>query len=637
VASSLQPAVARNEAAGSDVTSAPAIAEVVDFLAARVPFDSVDRAELARVVRHVDIEFHPAGSTIFSQGAEPVEHLRVVRSGAVEVVLDDRVLDRLESGELFGHASMLSGLPTGFTARAVEDTLCYRIPAGVARDLLARPEGMRFVARSLLDWPAEAAGGPPPRPTFDAAHRPVGTLVRGAPALCGPQTSIREAAEAMTSAAETSVVVQLEDGSLGILTDHDLRTRVVAKGVGGDVPVSAAMTTPVFTASPDRLAGDVLLDMLDRGMRHCPVVSATGTVLGVVSDADLVAIETGSSFYLRRAIGRAQTLEALVACAADLRPTVIALHDARVDATNITAIYTVVLDALTRRLLELAVAAREGAAPSFAWLALGSQARRESVPSSDIDNAIVCFDDEDPGAIEVLREIGSEVIAGLEACGFDRDSHGVNAADSLVVRTLASWQRAARSWLADPTQEQALILVSVFIDSRPVWGIHMGTPVADTFKAARRNERLQRLLGRFALSYRPPTGFLRGFVVEHSGEHRGRLDLKHGGLVPIVDLARWAGMAAGVTSAPTRERLRAAADAGTLERSDAQTLEDAFELISELRLEHQVSQIRAGLQPDNHVDPGELSALTRSHLKESFRAIASVQKRIASELDLGVR
>jgi CBS domain-containing protein len=631
-------AVSQPKNVGSSATSAPALAEVVDFLAARVPFDGVERAELARVVGSIEVEFHLAGATIFAQGAAPVEHLRVVRSGAVEIVLDDRVLDRLESGELFGHASMLSGLPTGFGARAAEDTLCYRIPSAIARELLARPEGMRFVARSLLEWPTEASGGPPPGTGLHAAQRPVGSLVRAPAVVCRPEAPIREAAQLMTAAGQTSVVVELLDGSLGIMTDHDLRTRVVAEGVGGDAPVSAAMTTPAFTCGPDRLASDVLLDMLDRGLRHCPVVSATGAILGVLSDADLVAVETGSSFFLRRAIGRAETLEEIVAAAADLHPTIIALHDARVDAASVAAIYTVVFDALTRRLLELAVAKRVETAPSFAWLALGSQARRESGPASDIDNAIVCFDDgsDDRSAIPFLQSVGAEVVAGLEACGFERDSHGVNAADSLVVRTLSSWQRAARSWLADPSQEQALILVSVFVDSRPVWGIHMGTPVADTFKAARRNERLHRLLGRFALSYHPPTGFLRGLVVEHSGEHRGRLDLKHGGLVPIVDLARWAGMAAGVTSASTRERLRAAAEAGTLSPSDARTLEDAFDLISELRLEHQVSQLRAGVPPDNYVDPRALSDLTRSHLKEAFRAIAAVQKGIAAELDLGV-
>ena len=123
-------------------------------------------------------------------------------------------------------------------------------------------------------------------------------------------------------------------------------------------------------------------------------------------------------------------------------------------------------------------------------------------------------------------------------------------------------------------------------------------------------------------SHRPPTGFLRGLVVEDSGEHRGRLDLKRGGIVPIADLARWAGLAAGVTHASTPARLRAAAEAGTLEGEDARLLEEAHELIAGLRLGHQVEQLKAGVEPDDFLDPGELSPLTRRSLKEAFRAVA---------------
>jgi CBS domain-containing protein len=130
---------------------------------------------------------------------------------------------------------------------------------------------------------------------------------------------------------------------------------------------------------------------------------------------------------------------------------------------------------------------------------------------------------------------------------------------------------------------------------------------------------------------------LRGLVVEFSGEHRGRFDLKHGGAVPIADLARWAGMTAGVTCASTLERLRAAGDAGILSPSDVLTLHDAFELVCELRLEHQVAQLETGIQPDDIVDATTLNPLTRSYLKEAFRAVASVQRRITSDLILSLR
>ncbi len=618
----------------NEPSAAPA--DVAEFLLAHPPFDALGADKLRRVAEAIEVESHPAGATIIRQGSEPVDHLRVVRRGAIELVYDGRVLDLLGEGELFGHASMLSGLPTGFQARAAQDTTCYRIEADLARGLLADREGLRFVARSLLERSElTAAERDAPR---DPAHRPAGALIRSALFVCGPETPIREVARGMTSARATCAVIDLGAGSLGIMTDRDLRKRVVASGLGGDAPASAAMSAPAYTCRPDRLAGDVLLEMLDRGFRHFPVVSATGKILGVVEDLDLVAAHTRSSFFLRQRIAAAHTVDELAGATRELRPTVIAMYDARVAATNVMAVYSIVVDALTRRLLELAVARSPEPAAPFAWLALGSQARREAMATSDVDSAIAWFGAADEAAIRPgLEAIATKVVAGLKDCGLRPDPHGATASNPSFVRAVDSWQRAARSWIADPTQHKALILASVLVDSRPVWGVHTGTPVADTFRLAEQNPALLRMLARFALSYRPPTGFLRGLVVEHGGEHRGRLDLKHGGAIPIVDLARWAGMTAGVTTASTIERLRAAGGAGTLSSADAHTLEEAFELIAAVRLEHQVMQLRAGEEPDDYVDPEALSALTRSHLKEAFRAVASIQKRVAADLSVAVQ
>ncbi len=611
---------------------------MVEFLRAHPPFDALELADVERVAFSSEVEFFLAGSTIFAQGAQPVEHLRVVRTGAVEIVLDDAVLDLLGPGELFGHASMLSGLPPGFAARAQEDTLCYRIPEEIARGVLARPESVGFVARSLLDVHAQASAVLAPRkPAPNPANQPVAALIRDPPLLCSPSTPIRDAATKMASAPATSIVVELRD-SLGILTDSDLRSRVVADGITPDAPVSAVMSAPAYTVEPDRLGGDVLLEMLDRGVRHFPVVTAGREVIGVVEAVDLLAVETLSSFHLRRAIARAGSVTELARAAQGLRPAVVALHDARVAASSVAAIYSVVLDALARRLIELAVAAADPVPGEFSWLALGSQARREATPASDVDSAIVWYGDVREEVVRpYLHALAGNVAAGLAECGISVDSHGATASNVLFVRSIESWRRVARDWIEHPTREQALILVSVLVDSRPVWGIRSGSQVSDTFRAAKARPELLHLLARFALSHRPPTGFMRGLVVEHDGKHRGRLDLKNGGLLPVVDLARWAGMAAGVTSASTLERLRAAGDAGTLPAAEVRTLEDAFELFTELRMEHQVEQLRAGSTPDDHLNPDELSALTRSYLKESFRAVASVQRHIAAELRLGVR
>jgi CBS domain-containing protein len=607
--------------------------EVARFLREHPPFDALDPRDVARVASVAELESYPAGATIFLQGADTVAHLRVVRSGAVEIVAEGRVLDLLAEGEMFGHASMLSGLPTGFEARAVQPTTCYRVGMELAREVLAAPEGLRYVARSLLEEPTdlhvlarEAAS--------NVADEPVATLLRTPAVVCTPETTIREAAQRMSAGAANAIVIDRGPEGLGIFTDRDLRIRVVAAGLSGDAPVSAAMSTPAYTCGAQRPAGDVLLEMLDRGLRHLPVLSASGELLGVIEDMDLVAARTRSWFYLRRRIAAAASPSELAGVARELGPMVVSLHESHVAAANVMAVYAVCVDALTRRMLELVGAGPDRAGVDFAWLAMGSQARREALPSSDLDSAIVWFGEADDDHVvrERLVGIGREVLDGLQACGLRLDEHGVNASAPAFVRSVTSWQREARSWLEDPSQEKALVLSSVVVDSRPVWGVHTGTPVADTFALAPDHPALLRLLARFSLSERPPTGFLRGLVVEHSGEHRGRIDLKRGGTIPIVALARWAAMAAGVTSASTTERLRAAAAAGKLAQADADNLSDAFELINDVRLEHQVKQLRNGVAPDDHIAPDELSALKRTQLKDAFRAVAEIQKRVAAHL-----
>ena len=507
------------------------------------------------------------------------------------------------------------------------------------RPLLARADVLRFVARSIV---ARAVTGAPADPRSDPVQSRVATLIRTPPLVCQGSEPIREAAKRMTAEGASAVLVP-HGGTFGIVTDRDLRSRVIAAGLSPEMPVSAIMTEPAYTVTADRLGGDVLLDMLERNVHHIPVLSPVGEVLGVVDDGDLVAAEGRKPLLLRRAIALADSPADLVTVAAGLNPMIIALHDARVAAEHVAAVRSVVLDALTRRLVELAVRDAGDPPVPFTWFALGSLARREAVPSSDVDSALAWGDEN--GSLEAsdqvagyLGRVARAVDEGLRACAMSPDAHGASAANPLFARSLASWHRATRSLSEDPTQEKALILVSVITDSRPVWSTR-GSVAGGLWEARPYPDHpdLLRMLARFALSFRPPTGFLRDFVVEHSGERRGQLDIKHGGMIPIVDLARWAGMAAGIASASTLERLRAAEAAGTMESPEARTLMEAFGFIFSLRLDHQVEQLRHGQAPDDFIDPKTLNPLARSYLREAFRAVASVQANLSAELSLGVR
>ncbi|WP_293652447.1 putative nucleotidyltransferase substrate binding domain-containing protein [Thiolapillus sp.] len=130
---------------------------------------------------------------------------------------------------------------------------------------------------------------------------------------------------------------------------------------------------------------------------------------------------------------------------------------------------------------------------------------------------------------------------------------------------------------------------------------------------------------RNALTHRPPLGFFRDFVLVHDGQHDDTLDLKHSGLVPIIDMARIYALAEGLHEIGTEDRLRAAAGTPSLSKGGSANLLDAFEFISNLRLEHQAAQIREGESPDNFMSPKQLSKLEREHLKDAFKVVQTMQ------------
>ena len=303
------------------------------------------------------------------------------------------------------------------------------------------------------------------------------------------------------------------------------------------------------------------------------------------------------------------------------------LHDTGVPAERIGALHAALTDAILARLLAL-TGDEDVAGPACSWLVLGSMARHEPLPGSDVDTGIVWADSSgaDPG--EHIRQRATHVLDEMEKCGLHRCPKGANADNPLFSRSRTAWAAAARIWITEPTREGALLLSSIAADSRPVTEVTIGRAVTDAIRETARGEEFLAALLHFALSARPPVGFIRDFVVEHSGEHRGDLDLKRGGLLPISALARWLAIAQGEVRGSTPERLSRAAAAGLLTADEAETLAGAFKDVYELLLRQEVAAIRNGQPASNWIAPRDLDPLTRRHLRDSFRAISSVQAQV---------
>jgi len=475
---------------------------------------------------------------------------------------------------------MLSGLPPGLEARAAEDTLCYRIPVAGARPLLDRARRRELQVGS-------SDGG-----------EPVARLIRSPTVNCKPSESIGVVAERMTAAGANSAIVELDGGAIGIITDRDLRTRVLAAGRSGGARVDSTMTAPVFVVSPDRLGAEVLYEMLERGIRHAPVVSERGRLIGVLEDGDLFAGQPRSWFGARRTIARAQNLDELGDVGERLPGLMLDLHRSSIPALELARVLTALVDAVCCRAIELALP--ELQQPGLVWVAVGSQARRELTLASSRRGALVTT--AQPSG-DCLRALGR----ALALCG---------VTGPLVARDAAGWTQAGAH------DELAL---SILTDRRALWGTPAEPlPVADG--AAR--SRLLDALAAHAFTHSPPTGFEANTVLRLDGRRSDRLDIRLSAVVPIAALGRWAATVAGSEEVSTPERLQAAAADGVLRESQASTLAEAFKLALELRIVHQLEQLAAGEPPDDLLDPAAMSPLTRGHLRDVFRAVATVVREL---------
>jgi len=552
---------------------------------------------------------------------DPTRYLFVVRSGSMELVHGTSVIEVLEPGECFGHPSLVSGLAPTFSVRAREDSTCLLIPGDIALEVLSRPAGTRYVARSLRERLLRAeqtARGLP-----DLSLTRVGAVAQRPPVTVQPDSPAGDVARTLTEARVTAAFVDLPDGP-GIVTDADLREHVLGGGLGADAPVRAAVRSPALCVDAERTVGEALMDLLDAGLREA-LVTERGRVVGIVSVEDIAGGER-SVFSLRREIEKAGDEETLVKLVADGVPRLQAsLLGAGLEPVDVSRALVVQSDTVTARLMDLALA-EHGAAPiAWAWMGLGSVARREVTLASDQDNALAYADGAGPEVDDFFARVAAHVNAGLARCGFGEDNAEVLARDRRWRMSASDWRLVFDECLDHPDGSH-LVRAAVSFDFRHVMGgLEIVPPLVDVLRRAREHSDFIRRLARTATDWEVPLG-RRGSI---STGKDGRFDVKKGGTLPIANLARLHALSAGITTSATLDRLMAAEEAGQLDPETASSLREAFGIVLRVRHEHHAACFREGREPDNRIDPGELSAPRRAELVEALRAVAEAQKRLS--------
>ncbi|MFN4116409.1 MAG: putative nucleotidyltransferase substrate binding domain-containing protein, partial [Inhella sp.] len=459
---------------------------------------------------------------------------------------------------------------------------------------------------------------------------PVRSLLKRQPVTLPPTASILQTAQTMRDARVSSVLLLEPEHLFGIVTDRDLRNRPMADGLDPARPVMEIATVAPLTVDVSRPAFEALLLMARHNIHHVPVLDGQ-RVLGMITATDLTEQHSTSPVYLAGEIQKQTTVTELAASAAKVKRLQSSLAAADASGYSTGQIVTAITDAVTSRLLQLAEAQLGPAPVDYAWVAAGSQARSEQTAKSDQDNCLVLDDRYDAARHgDYFKALANVVNDGLNECGY------VYCPGEMMARTDV-WRQPQRQWAAyfdgwtNKPEAKALMLTCVFFDQRLIYG---HAPLLDdlrrsVLKATRDNRIfLAHMVGN-ALKHRPPLTLFGGIATVRHGELRDAVDLKHSGIVPIVDLARIYALAGGHEAVNTFERLHVAAQSQEISEQGARDLRDALEFLATVRIRHQAAQMARGLPADNFLSLSTLSNFERGQLKDAFGVVQTLQSVLA--------
>ncbi|MCB2018892.1 MAG: CBS domain-containing protein [Hydrogenophaga sp.] len=577
---------------------------------------------------------------MLAEGDEMGRFLHWLVAGEAELVdADGETVITLRPGDLFGYC-MGNGLDV-VGARASIKATSVRLDLSAVQAICQESRAVRYQLAHCLGGETQqrkAASSLSPQrdPALNLMTTPVRSLIKRAPITLPPSATILEAASLMSEKRVSSVLLVEQDHLFGVITDRDLRNRVIAAGLDTSRPIADIATLAPMTIDVQSPAFDALLLMARHNIHHVPVLDGQ-RIMGMITATDLNEQHSTSAVYLAGDIYKQTTLEGLQSAADKVKRLQQNLAAAEASAHSSGHIITAITDAITTRLLQLGEA-RLGPPPvDYAWVAAGSQARSEQTAKSDQDNCMVLDDAYDETLHgEYFKALSSFVCDGLNACGYVYCPGEMMAMTDQWRQPRRRWAEYFARWTGQP-DPKSLMLTCVFFDLRTIHGKAelLDTLRQDVLTRTKGNSIFLAYMVGNAMQHQPPLGMFKGISTIRSGEHKGTIDLKHTGIVPIVDLARVYALAGGDPAVNTHDRLLGAASGGAISEQSARDLRDALEFLAFLRIQHQARQTAAGQAPDNFLAPDELSNFERTQLKDAFAVVASLQSVLGQRYQAG--
>ena len=620
-----------------------------DFLANVVPFSFLSDTDLDKLVGKLSLIHHNAGTILFVQQQSRIDYLYTIQRGAAELYYEQAGEKSLKGflgeGDTYGGISMLLNKDIAIrTLRVEEETFLYALPKEDFKSLCERcPSfseyftdtfGKRMLNRSYAEIFARRI-----LPKEDTAHIfnvSVARLMNRDILSCNQSIPVQQAASIMSRRKCSSIFVLSDEGDhIGIVTDTDLRNRVIAPGLDIGIPISEIMSSPLSRIPEQLSVLEAMMEMMQKRLKHLAIQDTGGKVIGTITSRDLLAAQGQSPLFIVREVASAISREELKEQHSRVPELVQNLISSGAKAENVNRLIATVSDAILERLLEIALEEAGPPPVPFVFMIMGSEGRREQTLKTDQDNAIIFQDVPEKRLTKIkgyFLQLGETVCTWLDEIGYDFCKGGVMAKNPDWCQPLSVWRNKFTDWIhtADAVD---LLHSSIFFDFRGAYG---DFGLIDQLRR-HLHDSLQgwpgffRHLAENALYFKPPIGFFRNFVVESKGEHRNAFDIKQA-MLPVVDFARIHALKNGIDETNTMGRLYQLKENGHLSSKEYKEISRAYSFMMQLRFVRQITAIIEDQgKPDNYINPKKLSRIEQTMLKEIFKRVEDFQAKMSFE------
>ena len=594
------------------------IQEVVTFLQQTPPFDDLAPHVLESLCRELTVVYFASG-----EEQQPEPQLMLIRSGLFALHTEQQRLTHLQTGDYYGYQLLLTGLADPDTIRCEEDGLVYFFPQESFDKLRHQYKNFDLFFQRLFSRRLHLYQSSQQQNTSTLK---VADLVTRRTVSIDCQDTVQQAALLMTAQRVSCVLIKQDEKLIGILTDRDLRSRVLAKNLSASTCVSQVMTKTPHSIDIDCFAFEAIQQMSQHNIHHLPVTEQDKAI-GVLTTTDLIRSQQEHPVFLISHIHRQHQAAGLQAITPQIQQLALQLAEQHIPSYEVSSILTSIMDALVQSWLTIAEQQLGPAPCVYSWLVFGSQARRDMLPSADQDNALL-LEKEPSGAIaDYFSALADIVCHGLASSGQALCDGQIMAANPELRLSLKGWSNRFAKWLNTP-DPQALLNSSIFFDTRLVHGSKglFNVLHEDVLARCKNNELFLYHLAKNATERQPPLGFFKHFLLEQDGRQRKGLDLKKRGISLVTDLVRVYALSAGIQAVNTRERLALLQQQAVLTQRQQQNLLGALDVLANLRWQLQAQDMQRGRHLSNLLDPSQLSLLQRHQLKDAFAVLSDEQQ-----------